>query len=280
MKKVVMTMGAFFALSVATAQGGYASLSVGYAGGSSNVIGSSYEELTESSIDPVTFEFIDGTSKRTTINGTFGQGVPINLAGGFMFNEHIGAEVGVTYLMGSTIVVDEEKYLDGSSYKFSTKGSQLRILPQLVISSGSVSALEVYAKGGLMLPVGGSTVYNVDMLDSDGIRSSMEGTSIGRFSLGFTGTIGAAYGISDNLSIFGELQGVGLSIKTDKMTMTSYIDEGVEVIDLMSVQDKETVFVDEVLSGDNDLETAPYKTTTQSSNYNSFGINIGVKFKF
>jgi len=279
MKKVVMKMGAFFALSVATAQGGYASLSVGYAGGSSNVIGSSYEELTEGMLD-ADFNWIPGTSKTTTINGTFGQGIPINLAGGFMFNEHIGAELGLTYLMGSTITTSESTYLDGSNSTTSTKGSQLRILPQLVISSGSASALEVYAKGGLLLPVSGSTTYKIDRLKSNGKTAVTEGTSTGKFSLGLTGTVGAAYGISDNLSVFGELQGAGLSIKTDKMTMTSYVDEGQELIGDIPVQSKETEFVDEVLSGDNDLDTEPYTTTTQSSNYNSLGFNLGIRFKF
>jgi len=273
-----MTMGAFFALSVATAQGGYASLSFGYAGGSSNSIGSSYEELTEAKFDGL--EWINGTSKSTVISGTYGKGIPINLAGGYMFNDHIGAELGFTYFLGSTIESSKSTWLDGSNSVTSSKGSQMRLLPQLVISSGTESSLEVYAKGGFLLPVGGSTTYKVDKLKSNGKRQVIEGNSTGKFSLGLTGTVGAAYGISDNLSIFGELQGVSLNIKSATSTMTSYVDEGEEKIGDISVQGKETVYTDEVLSGDNDLDTKPRVTLAGTTNYNSLGFNLGIKFKF
>jgi len=273
MKKVVMTMGAFFALSVATAQGGYASLSVGYAGGNTG-IGYATEQLT------------DTTSRTSLITGSYGSGIPINLSGGFMFNENFGAELGFTYLLGTTVVSSTSTSLNGDNSKTSSNGSQMRIIPQLVVSSGSSSAIEVYAKAGLLLPVGGSTSFKQEFVNS-GIASSTEGTTTGKFSLGLTGSVGASYGLSDNLSIFGELQGVSLNINANTSTITSSKINGTEGIDADTpVVLTHTEYVSELSTGDNpnvtdsDYSTTARKELTGPTNYNSIGINIGIKFKF
>ena len=273
MKKVVMTMGAFFALSVATAQGGYASLSVGYAGGNTG-IGYGTEQLT------------DTTFKTSLLTGSYGTGIPINLSGGYMFNENIGAELGFTYLLGTNVVSSTSTSLNGDNSKSSSNGSQMRIIPQLVVSSGSSSALEVYAKAGLLLPVGGSTSFKQESVNN-GVASSTEGTTTGKFSLGLIGTVGAAYGISDNLSIFGELQGVSLSINADTRTITSKKVNGTELIDANTpVVQTHTEFVNELSTGDNlnptdsNYLTTANKALTGPTIYNSLGINIGIKFKF
>jgi len=272
-----MTMGAFFALSIASAQGGYASFSVGYAGGGNSVIGSNYEELTEDKTEG--FEFIQGTSKTSTVTGTYGKGLPISLAGGYMLNENFGLELGVTYFMGSEITSSESRWLDGSKQIVTSKGSQIRVLPQLVVSTGTAFGIELYAKTGLLLPVGGSTTYKSDYLKSNGKFLHVEGTNKGAFSLGYTGSFGASFAIG-NLSIFGELQGVNLSIKGATRTTTKYNDEGEDKLAQLSVQSKETQYVEVLESGANTLDTEPLKALSTATSYNSIGLNVGVKINF
>ena len=212
MKKVVITMGAFFALSVATAQGGYASLSVGYAAGTSiEAIG---VETTETATGTI--------SSQKNIEGTYGSGIPIALAGGYMFSEHFGLEIGVNYFMGS-VVVSEITNKPGDYKDISaSQGDQIRVLPQLVLSTGSDFPIEIFAKAGVVMPVVGSTSFNKNITMGEVSVLSVEGNATGNFSYGYTGTVGAAYGISDNLSIFGELQYTGLRAKSNSKTITSY----------------------------------------------------------
>lgn len=268
MKKVVMTMGAFFALSVATAQGGYASLSFGYAGGTSNEVLGLETDYTSA----LTF-----TEKN--IEGTNGSGIPITLAGGYMFSEHLGLELGLNYFMGSEVTSSKTTTFYGDGSTTTSKGSQIRILPQLVFSTGTGSALELFGKTGIVLPVGGSTDFKVDAVNA-GIPTIVEGTKIGQLSVGYTTTVGASYGISDNLSVFGELQYIGLRIKSESQIMNSYLVGGVEQISFFPTSSKETIYVDELSETSNLNITEPTEALRSTSNFNSLGINVGVKFNF
>ena len=268
MKKIVMTMGAFFALSVASAQGGYVSLSAGYAGGTSNeVLGMEYDVSSATAF----------TQKNIT--GTNGSGIPITLAGGFMFSENIGVELGVNYFMGSEVISDKTTTFFGDESTTSSQGTQIRVLPQLVLSTGSASSLEVYSKLGLVLPVGGSTEFKVDAI-SGGMPVNIEGTTTGSFSLGYTASAGASFGLSDNLSLFGELQYVGLRMKSDTRTITSYSFNGTDILESFDTDFKETVSVEELNQDSNSDDDKPTEVLSNTSNFNSLGFNLGVKFKF
>ena len=279
MKKIVMTMGAFFALSIATAQGGYVSLSAGYAGGGNTVIGRDYVEITEGKFDE-NFNWISGTDKRTNIIGSNGAGIPISLAGGYMISENFGVELGFTYLMGSELTLGTSTKVSGYKNTTTSKGSQIRILPQLVISTGSAMPVEIYAKTGLLVPVSGSTTINSETLDAAGFKSSVEYSTKGAFSLGYTGTLGVAYGITDQLSVFGEMQGVNLGIKGASVTMTKNTYKDEDKLSDLKVNQKETVFVDELTSEMNTKDSEPSSSLATISNYSSIGFNFGVKFNF
>src|SRR3954466_9889999 len=97
--KIILLFSIVIGYSASTfAQYGYAGINIGYGMGiPTNYMGTS----TESNIAGTTY---------TLEKGTYGQGLNFGISGGFMFNENIGAELGVSYLMGS------KKELKTSSY--------------------------------------------------------------------------------------------------------------------------------------------------------------------
>lgn len=266
MKKIILSLGAFLLGLGASAQGPYASLQFGYAMGSSKeVIGSNYS-------------MSGSTSTTTNVYGTYGAGIPITLGLGYNVNDNIGLDLGINYFMGSEQTVSEVSYTGYSSIT-KVSGYQIRLIPSVVVSSGFSNDFNMYAKAGLMMPVSGVTNFNM-VEDMGGIETITEGENHGQFSIGFTGALGANYKLSDNLSLFGELQGINLRVKSGTRTITRYEVGGTDYTSNMTTSQLETEYVDEVSSDDNTDANSPTKALASTANYNSLGLNIGVRFNF
>lgn len=232
-----------------------------------------------------TTEVITATGQTSTNNfGSFGGGLDVGLNVGYMFTEHLGAELGFSYFSGSTVTSDKVTVPTGE-LTVDLKSTQMRLAPSLVLSTGGDFA--VYGKAGLVLPVGGSTIVNYR--DATNPLSTVETDfeAKGALSLGFQGAIGVSYNVSDNLSIFGELAGVNLRIKSASNTITRNIVGGTDILSLMDTYDKETTFVDELSASSNNSNynaafstESPKEALATTANFNALFINVGVKFNF
>lgn len=280
MKKLVLSVAMLALGATAMAQGGYVAFNVGYGLGFPN------EQLgTTGTVDA------SGNETEANIFGTLGQGINLNLTPGYMINSNFGMELGIGYFLGSEVTVDE--FTAPTYSEMSTgKSSQIRISPSLVVSSGDDAAVNVYGKAGLVLPVGGSTEGTYTRT-GDGSALNPDVVSMsetkGAFSLGFSGAIGAKYSLSDNLSLFGELNGVFLRIKQGTSTILSSSTNGVEA-DFSGTPTSflETVYVDELNSSSNNAGTNPTgydpnqadEQLAGKTNFNGTFINIGVAYSF
>jgi len=272
MKKFVLSIATMLTVSGAMAQGPYLTLGAGYAGGtSSELIG------TNSNQTSLTSYTEDG------IYGTYGSGIPIGLSFGYMFTENLGFELGFNYFMGNMVTSSTSKSFVGDDVTTSSKGYQIRVLPQLVVSTSSDNALNLYSKFGLVLPVSGKTTFKTEGMTFNGVGTSsllVEGNSTGSFSMGFTGSFGTTFNLSDNLSIFGELQLINLRIKNATQTITKYEVAGNDILPLMDEEDVSTEYVTTLNQDSNNDSNKPNKVIGSSTNYNSLGINVGIKYKF
>jgi len=273
MKKIMITLGVLLAGSTAFTQGAYATFGLGYAGSTAG------EKIGETTV------YKAGKKTTTSINGTFGKGIPVNLGVGFMVSEHIGVELGFTYLMGSEITISEttsDAALGLVSDITKTKGSSVRVSPVLVLSTGG-EGLSLYSKLGLIVPVGGKTTYVKETTLDGGptdILIKEEGESKGSFSMGYTASLGASMPIAGNISVFGELQMLNLRIKGNTKTVTSYEVAGVDKLSTLPKSVTHTEYVDEIGPDDNTDPTKATKELNSASNYSTLGINVGVKMKF
>ncbi len=221
----------------------------------------------------------------TNSYGTFGEGANIGLNVGYMFSEHVGAELGFNYFLGSTVESNNTTVPTGT-VTVNSKSTQFRLAPSLVVTTGGDFAL--YGKGGLVLPVGGSTVTEYRDSGTNPLVGSVEQDfeSKGAMSIGFQGAMGVSYNLSDKLSLFGELGAVNLRIKGDTRSVTAYRVDGTDQMSNLDTYDKETVYVEELGPNSNNSaynltsvdENKAKEELSNSTNYNAMFISIGVKF--
>jgi opacity protein-like surface antigen len=253
MKKNLFFIAALFVASSVSAQF-YAGLSAGYAlGADKQVLG--VETTSTSDIN---------------LYGSFGNGMNINLKLGYNFTDNLGFELGANYLLGSA-----QSILKNTTTTAEAKSSGLRLSPQLTfrLENG------LYSRMGLVVPVMGKTVSDVNVAYT-GVEVKKVYESKGAFSVGFIGAIGYSYKLSDNLSVFGELEYLSLTIKQGTKTLTEYTYNGTDMMSTQTISDKETEYVDEVKATDNSSDDEPTKELASRAPFSSIGINIGVMMSF
>lgn len=297
MKKMLI-LGAFLLAGYGlNAQGLYLDFNVGYGlGFPGTVLGQ------ESHTDIINLE-----QNATTENivGSIGQGLHLQLTPGYMFNEHIGVELGLNYFLGAKVTLNNAtsnitvdalgiNKADYSSNEQIAQSNQFRVIPSLIVSTGTSNTLSGYAKAGIVIPVAGKTTVTQNAVDAevdgtgitrDIIKAEIE--SKGAFSLGFRGAIGLNYKLSDRLSIFGEVYGILLNIKSKSRTINSYTFNGVDALAAMTTYDKETSYVKELTNSSNNKGYNPNASDGQpkedlfsKTSFSQTGIEIGVKFNF
>jgi len=271
MKKSLIFAAAMAVSGTVSAQGPYAGLNVGYGfgapgselGSTINATASSYSE--------------------TAIYSSLGGGVNAGLNVGYMFSEHIGADLGLNYFMGSTVRSSDVTSPSGT-VTVDSKSSQMRISPSIIVSTGGTFA--GYARFGLVLPVGGSTVTEYRD-NTSGTEVAIDYESKGMPSLGFQGAVGVDYSLSDKLSLFGEFSPIVMQIKSKSRSTTAYTVGGQDQMGNLTTYEKEQVSVDELTNSSNNFGTNPNASDAaaqdvlaSSTNYNGAFISVGLKFRF
>lgn len=171
----------------------------------------------------------------SNLYGSYGGGVGLGLEVGYFFNKNFGASLGLNYVLGKEVLVEEFRGINTNDFSVA-KNRRLAVSPGVTVDAG-LDKVSPYARFGLLIPVAGSTKGTrtsdncVTLLGSEFLCSivpeaqdfeSFEATSVakGQFSLGFTTAIGARYKISDMISIFGELSYDGLRIRRNTYEVT------------------------------------------------------------
>ncbi|MGC1631727.1 MAG: outer membrane beta-barrel protein [Gelidibacter sp.] len=237
----------------------------------------------------------DGSSVNVkSLNGTVGAGLKANLTFGYMFNPHIGVELGASYFHGDKTMIGRLR----SPQAISEENTYLRgvdVAPGIFLTP-NFKMLNPYARIGLIVPVAGKlTIETMARKPNGGGAGTdlvVEGKSEvkAQFSVGYFGALGVIYPITDNLSIFGEAEIKNLSIKSKSAKIIEYsttaitngqsqLIPGQQLADL-PVYEKEFEFTDEY----NQSTTTPpnqneaRKIPTQLVNASGIGINVGVRF--
>lgn len=272
MKKGLLLGALLLGAGAVSAQNLYVGLQAGYGIGTPSEVVGSTTVVTSSG------------QTETNVYGTYGAGTNIGLNVGYMFSEHVGAELGFNYFLGSTVESVNTTVPTGT-VTVNSKSTQFRLAPSLIVTTGGDLAL--YGKGGLVLPVGGSTVTEYRDSGTNPFVGSVEQDyeSKGAMSLGFQGAMGVSYNLSDKLSLFGEVGAVNLRIKGETRTTTAYKVDGTDQMSNLDTYDKEVVYVEELGPNSNN---GAYNSNTDdnkareelsnSTNYNAMFISVGVKF--
>jgi outer membrane protein W len=280
MKKIVLMASLLFAGYSANAQGFYAELNFGYGFGnpSGNLGTEKYVDLAG-----------DGSYDKP-IYGTMGSGLNLTLTPGYMITKHLGVELGINYFLGAkTVVSNTTTSMDNIYDKTTANSNQLRIIPSLVVSTGG-DKLFAYAKGGLILPVIGSTTGVREASTIAGttvVATDVTTTTKGAVSLGFRGSVGIGYNITELIGLNLEVFHSSLTIKSKSRTIDTYTVAGQDQLVNAPAYATEVNYVDELNSSSNNADyNANFSTTSAKdelapkTNFNQFGVALGIRFSF
>lgn len=278
--KQMLAMGLLFmSPALSNAQGLYVTLGGGYGfGANSYLLGSQTVTTNTGSIN---------TTSEKVLNVSLGQGINLGGSAGYMLNEHVGVELGVGYLLGSKILVNENTDITSTStdhFTFNYQTRSLRLMPVLKICGGG-ELLNPYVKFGMVIGLmNSSMVYNDREGTSSGITNTTKSETkmTGNNSFGFTASAGVSYKITDNISVFGECMLLAQSLSFSKAEITKMELNGNDILPSMSVRNKQTTFSKDFTrdnSGTPD-STVPDKQPAFSLPFSSVGFNLGVHYAF
>ncbi len=229
-------------------------------------------------------------STTTTSKVNLGSGLNFGATFGYMFNDHIGAELGFGYFLGGKNTFSQEfkDETDPANVVTTTAtgeiyANQFRINPMLVISTDFKDFVP-YAKFGVVLGVGTKVMESYSdnkMFSADNIVQNFE--SKGGLSVGITGVVGALYQLNKKTGIFLELATTSMSYAPKTRTLTDYTINGDDALSpYVSTAAKETEYSDEVSSSSAEEFDPTLSTLSTKIKYpfSTFGINLGLRFSF
>ena len=262
------------------AQYGYAGISIGY--------GTGWPVYSLSTSTKIT-----STSTTYTLEkGNFGQGLNFAFSTGYMFNKNVGAELGISYLIGSK----KEFFVSGlatdtnSGATTSTDGTitldkihMVRLNPALKLTMGD--AVRPYLRMGINVGIKtGYTRIEEMVITRTGSMNDTTTTSEvarefkGGMAFGFSSAFGVDIDLTDNLIFFGELSFNSISWAATKSVVTRSLYNGVDMIPSSDPASLETEYVDDYTVSQNHSNSNKELKTYLP--FGSFGISAGVIYRF
>nr|NQU93608.1 outer membrane beta-barrel protein [Bacteroidota bacterium] len=210
---------------------------------------------------------------------SLGQGFNAEAAFGYMFNKHVGADLGISYLWGSTF--EAKRQTEMSNIKYTLSSNMLRFSPSIVIRAG-FDKFDPYAKFGCVFGLG--KVFYTD--DDFNYGQSGESEYEGGMAFGINAAAGVIFKLNDKLSLFGEINTINMSYSPTKSTLTKATENGADILPNLHVYNKEVEYVDSYDREPYDPNnpepdyTKPRQELKFALPFGSIGLNIGLKINF
>lgn len=237
------------------------------------------------------------TTETENSYGSYGEGTNFQLRGTYFFDDSFGFDLGVGYLHGA----------DQDISVVSLPDTEVNAVARARAFGASASVVykftnNIYGRFGALLKLGGKTegviyqksVFSEAEAEAFGVpEGSYSETNYkedfhGHFPLGFVGALGYKYDLDDNFSLFVEAEYYGISLKRKDSEISEFNtdvklpDGTVAVSGLYTIDNlpegvnRTTMYVDNLSNTNTDTS----KELSQKVPYSSFGLNIGITYKF
>lgn len=212
------------------------------------------------------------------IDVSFGKGINGGLAFGYMFSDHFGVELGLSYLFGGKTKSTSEYHYDNESgiEELTIHANMFRILPTLVVGAGNWNGINPYAKLGLACGMGSIKLEYYG--NEDGDIESIKADFNGGLAIGMSGAFGAGVHISDNLALLCEISMVNMSYAPAKGILTEAVYNGQDELHQMTTSEKEFDFVEQYTHSFSNPppDSQPTEMLKQKYPFGSVGLKIGL----
>lgn len=280
MKNLFIVFIAILTINVSYSQM-HVSVSTGYA------IGSAGMKLGE--------EVNSNETKNTY--GSYGEGSNIQIRGTYFFNDKFGADLSLGYLHGSNQTLS----------RITLPSTEINAIARARAFGASASMVynfnaNFYGRIGALIKLGGKTeavvssksIFTQQEADANSLplgsynETNYKEDFHGQFPLGFVAALGYRYNLNKTFSVFAEAEYYGISLKRKDSEIAEFNtnivlpDGTVAASGVFSLDNlpegyyKKTTYVDNL----SNTNTDPSKKLAEKVPYSSFGINIGITYKF
>jgi hypothetical protein len=216
---------------------------------------------------------------------SFSSGLHGAVAGGYMFNKHIGIDLAVDFgLSMSKYSYNDYNVPDnGTNYNVETvqqAQNPVVIIPSLVVQSGG-EKVNLYMRGGLVLPIRTTVSYDqistpLPITDSS-VTEDDSWVRKGKFSIGISAAAGVQVSISDNLKFYCEASMMSLSIYTKEQDLNDVYLNGQGGYITQVPTNQRTV---KYSMNFNSVTQDFYNQPAYSQPFSNLGISVGFIYKF
>jgi len=225
---------------------------------------------------------ISATSER--VKASYGAGINVNLAAGYMFSKHIGAELNFSYLLGKeyefTTVQREQGGPDEIQLTSTSKSNAVYITPSMIISTGEGTKVP-YGKFGVVLGIPNvEQDLNIAITNTDGTTDATAHYKYQKgMSLGFMGALGMNWAISNNVDIVTEVSFISMAYYPKEFVLESLVANG-ERQDLSDIDeyDKKTVYKKKINVEENPDPGKPREAIQESLPFSSVSLQVSVVY--
>lgn len=255
--KILITILMVFAVVSAVNAQPYAKIFGGYGLGLANQV--IYDKTTTTGTAPNIVTNHDQKS------GSYGEGINFGAGFGYMFTKNIGLEVAGAYHLGRKFENTGTFTSGGAQYNWTEKtwGEGIYIMPGLVAAAPQKGGIVPYTRFGMILGLVKQKGETTTTLSNSG-KEVYERT--GGVALGIQGAAGIQYMVAKNISIFGEIFGIGMNYCPDKRTWSEYYTGQTKPADI--------TYKSTWASTEQNVEGLHYYS------FSSFGLNIGAAITF
>ena len=208
------------------------------------------------------------------INLSLGKGVNVGAAFGYMFNNHVGAELWISYLLGGKTNAKDD-YPNGTT-DYEIYSRMVRIKPSVVIASG-FEKVNLYAKFGVIIGTGSMMLDISD--NDDGDIYTQKAKFNGGVALGLSSAVGALFNLSEKVALFAEFNAINMSYAPTMGEITEATYNGVNELPDLTTSEKQVEFVDSYTYSFSSPppDSQPSQELKEKFPFGSFGINFGCR---
>lgn len=212
---------------------------------------------------------------------SLGEGFNVGAAYGYMFNDNIGIELGISYFSGRSQTLHIPRPSE-SSRREGLSAQMVQIVPSVVLRGG-FDKLDPYIRLGMLMGVG-TVTYDRSINQSEYVYHGSWKYN-GSLALGVSAGLGLSYQIKDRMSIFAETAFIGMSYAPTRGELNKRTINGVDNLDGLTTNEREIRFVDSytphnIMEPGNEDPNSPQEADRRSYAMSSIGLNVGVIFNF
>jgi hypothetical protein len=213
---IVAILCLIFGANIGLAQGLYLTANAGFGLGA----GTQVLDLNYSQRGP--------TGTVDMIFGSFGEGFRFGVSAGYMFNEHIGTELGISYWLGTSF--DNSLRTSVNMATGTRRGLGFVATPSIVLST-TMKPISPYARIGVVLGI--MRIQGESKSEQPGQTIEINYEENGGFAFGYSGALGMVIPTGGAVDIFLEAGFQVFTFSPRQSETTAYTVNGINQLDLL-----------------------------------------------